>query len=154
MLKLAHLPLIALISVPLSAFQDFSAEQLKLLRDPGGWEYIFMGTNGGGMQTQHTCFDGHPHPDECSGVLTFRPGHTFVQATFIQHQKVARRGKYQLDGDQLTFFDEFGTQDGPYTVAIHPKTKIMTLDMPQVHIQLELHSQYVADLNAKRAPAQ
>jgi len=154
MSKLTLLPVLFLAGVPIGARQDFTDEQLKLFHDPGGWEYILVGDNDAGTQTQHTCFDGHAHPNECSGILSLRSDNTFTQATFIHHQKVTRGGTYQLDGDQLAFLDEFENRDGPYTVVIHPKSKIMTLDMPQLHIQLELHSQYVADLNAERAPAE
>jgi hypothetical protein len=55
---------------------------------------------------------------------------------------VARHGTYQLDGDQLAFFDEFGTRDGPYTIAIDAEKKSMSMQMPQVHMELELESEY------------
>lgn len=119
-----------------------SQDQLKLLHDPGGWEFITVSDPDSGIQTQHTCFDGSPHPDECSGTLTFRAGGTFAKDIYIHHQKVQRHGKYELQGDQLTFYDEFGTRDGPYTVAIDTSQKTMTLDMPQIHIGLELETAY------------
>jgi hypothetical protein len=138
---------------PLCARQDLSAEQLKLLQDPGGWEYLLISDRDAGIQTQHTCFDGHPHPKECSGTLVLKPQNTFVQQTFIHHQRVSRHGTYQLNGNQLSFFDESGTQDGPYTITLSVQNKTLTLDNPPVHIGLELHSRYVADRQAKRAPA-
>jgi hypothetical protein len=55
-----------------------------------------------------------------------------------------------LNGDQVAFYDELGTKDGPYTFAIDSATDSMTLDMPQIHISLELKSAYRKALrNAK-----
>ena len=122
----------------LSAHDDLSGEQLKLLHDPGGWEYIKIGDADAGIQTEHTCFDGTPHPDACSGTLTFSSGNTFVQRVTVHHQSVSRHGTYSLDDDQLAFFDEFGTKDGPYTVAIDIDKTSLSLRMPQVHMDLLL----------------
>ncbi len=151
-MRKAFLSTVLVFALPLCARQDVSDSQLKLLQDSGGWEYILIGDKDAGIQTQHTCFDGHPHPNECSGTLTLRPQNTFVQQTFIHHQRVARHGTYQLNGNQLTFFDEMGVQDGPYTVSIDAQNKIMTLDNPPLHMVLELHSQYMADRNTKHPP--
>jgi len=150
---MSKLVLLVLVAIPLVSGQDLSSTQLSMFQDPGGWEYITVSDNDSGIQTQHTCFDGKPHPNQCSGVLVFTPQNKFSQTISIHHQKVVRRGTYTLSGNQLAFFDELGTRDGPYTIAVDPDKKSLTLDMPQVHIQLELHSQYVADRNAKRAPA-
>jgi hypothetical protein len=56
----------------------------------------------------------------------------------VHHQSVSRHGTYSLDGDQLAFFDEFGTRDGPYTIAIDSDKASMSLRMPQVHLELLL----------------
>jgi hypothetical protein len=123
----------------LGAHDDLSDDQLKMLKDPGGWEYVEIEDSDAGIQTQHTCFDGKPHPDVCSGTLTLSSGgNTFVQKVTVHHQSVARHGTYELDGDQLAFFDEFGTRDGPYTVAIDPDKTSLSLRMPQVHMELLL----------------
>src|SRR5579875_1808064 len=106
--KFAVLLIVALAALPFATGRDMPSSELKLLQDPGGWEYILIGDKDAGIQTQHTCFDGQPHPDECSGSLTLSPDGTFVQQTFVHHQRVARSGQYRLDGSQLTFFDEFG----------------------------------------------
>jgi hypothetical protein len=123
----------------LGAHDDLNDDQLKMLKDPGGWEYVEIEDSDAGIQTQHTCFDGKPHPDVCSGTLTLSSGgDTFVQKVTVHHQSVARHGTYELDGDQLAFFDEFGTRDGPYTVAIDPDKTSLSLRMPQVHLELLL----------------
>jgi hypothetical protein len=117
-----------------------------MLQDSGGWEYISLSDVDSGVQTKHTCFDGQPHPQECSGTLTLAPGKTFVQTVHIHGQTVQRHGTYELDGNALTFFDELGTKDGPYTLELHPEQKTLTLAMPQVRIELELEKQYREDM--------
>jgi hypothetical protein len=130
--------LLCVATARLGAHDDLNDDQLKLLKDSGGWEYIEIEDSDAGIQTQHTCFDGKPHPDVCSGTLTLSSGNTFVQKVTVHHQSVARHGTYELAGDQLAFFDEFGTKDGPYTVAIDPDKTSLSLRMPQVHMELLL----------------
>jgi|SRR6185437_1261529 len=132
-----------------------SPDELKLLHDSGGWEFVTVTDPDSGIQTTHTCFDGHQdHRDQCSGTLTFSANGKFVKNIYIHHQGVERHGKYELDGDQLAFYDELGTKDGPYTVAIDSSKKTMTLDMPQIHIGLELKSEYRKALKRGEPAAQ
>lgn len=140
MSKTSYLSIVLLwaVAARLGAHDDLSDDQLKMLKDPGGWEYVEIEDSDAGIQTQHTCFDGRPHPDVCSGTLTLSSGNTFVQKVTVHHQSVARHGTYELDGDQLAFFDEFGTRDGPYAVAIDPDKTSLSLRMPQVHMELLL----------------
>jgi hypothetical protein len=133
--------LIALVAVPLSAFEDLDQEQQKLLTDGGGWEYTKLSDNTG-FPTEHVCFDGTPHPNECSGSLTLVDDGTFAQQVVIAGSAVDRHGTWKLDSDQLAFFDEFGTRDGPYTVEIDAIKKTMVLSMPQVRMELTLESEY------------
>jgi hypothetical protein len=121
----------------LFGYSDLSRDQLKMLQDPAGWEYLKM--TDGGMQTDHACFDGKLHPSTCSGRLTFSTDNTFVQEVKIQGQSAPRHGTYTLEDDQLAFFDELGKRDGPYTVQIDTETKSLVMDMPQVHIELILY---------------
>ena len=127
-----------LVAAGLSARDELSDDRIKLLQDPGGWEYIKIEDSDAGIQTEHTCFDGTPHPDVCSGTLTLSAENTFVQQVSVHHQTVSRHGTYTLDGDQLAFFDEFGTRDGPYTISIDPEKTSLSLRMPQVHMDLLL----------------
>ena len=140
---------IALARAPSSLNQ----EELKLLQDPGGWEYVTVSQPDSGFQTQHVCFDGKPHPRECSGSLLLRPNNTFTMQLTIRGKKVDRHGTYDLNNDQIAFYDEFGTRDGPYTVQLSAELKRLTLSMPQVKLDLELESQYKDDLQKKKAPA-
>ncbi|MDQ2840430.1 MAG: hypothetical protein M3Y72_05210 [Acidobacteriota bacterium] len=134
----------------LGAGDDLGPDQQALLHDSGGWEYISIDDSQNGFPTQHTCFDGQPHPETCSGILTLTPQNTFTQRVFIHHQRVERSGTYQLNGDQLAFFDEFGTQDGPYTIGIDAPNKLMMMDMPQVKVRLQLYKEYRKQLDAAR----
>ena len=132
------IPLLCFAAARLGAHDDLTGDQLKLLTDSGGWEYVEIDDSDAGVQTEHTCFDGKPHPDVCSGSLTLSPAKTFVQEVSVHHQSVARHGTYELNGDQLAFFDEFGTRDGPYTIAIDPDKTALSMRMPQVHLELLL----------------
>lgn len=143
-----------LVAVPALAGYDLSQDELKLLEDPGGWEYITVSDNDYGIQTQHTCFDGKPHPETCSGTLTLRPDNTFRQDIHIHGETVQRGGTFQLNGDQITFFDEFGNSDGPYTLTLDAQAKTLMLDMPQVHMELMLEKAYQRKLHEqKRQPS-
>lgn len=136
--KILYLSIVLLAATGLSARDELSDDRIKLLQDPGGWEYIKIEDSDAGIQTEHTCFDGTPHPDVCSGTLTLSAENTFVQQVTVHHQTVSRRGTYTLDDDQLAFFDEFGTRDGPYTISIDPEKTSLSLRMPQVHMDLLL----------------
>ena len=130
------------MSLRLSGRDDLRNDELKMFQDAGGWEYIKMSDSDNGFPTQHTCFDGNPHPNSCSGTLVFTPNQTFVQTVRIHGQTVKRRGTYQLDGDQLSFFDELGTKDGPYSLALNAPAKSLSLQMPQIRIELMLEKEY------------
>jgi hypothetical protein len=130
---------------------ELNSDELKMLQDSGGWEYISMSRNErNGFPTQHTCFDGRPHPGECSGKLVLTSSNTFSQSVRIQGQTVTRTGTYQLDGDQLSFVDELGTQDGPYTLALNTQTKSLVLQMSQARIELLLESEYRRNLQEQK----
>ncbi len=129
-------------------------DELKMLQDPGGWEYITVSDSDNGVQTTHTCFDGQPHPQECSGTLTLTTGKTFVQNVHIHGQTVQRHGTYELTGKQLAFYDELGTKDGPYTLDLNTQTERLVLVMPQLRIELELEKQFRDDLRNPKKPPQ
>jgi len=124
------------------AHSVLSNDEINLLEDAGGWEYISLSDSDSGVQTTHTCFDGTPHPEQCSGTLALNAGNTFVQNVHIHGESVQRRGTYQLDGNQLAFFDELGTKDGPYAIELNSETKSLVLKMAQVRIELQLEKAY------------
>lgn len=137
-------------ALKLGAGDSLKPEELKLFQDSGGWEYVSMSDGRNGIQTNHVCFDGRPHPNECSGTLTFTPAHTFVEKLHLQGQSYDRHGTYQVNDGKVALFDELGTQDGPYAVDINTQTKHMVLEMPQVRMELELESQYRDELKAQK----
>lgn len=133
---------------PVGADGDLAPDQLALLQDSGGWEYLTMNSQNG-FPTQHPCFDGKPHPDTCSGTLTLGGDNSFVQQVSIHHQTVSRHGTYELHGNQLTFSDEFGTQDGPYSISVDTQNKMLAMNMPQVDVKLQLRKEYQKQFEKK-----
>ena len=139
-----------LLAAALAAGDSFSDEEKKMLQDSGGWEYLTL-SGPHNIQTVHTCFDGQPHPQECSGTLTLRTDNTFVQNVQIHGEAVQRHGNYQLDGNRITFMDEFGIQDGPFVLHLDVPAKHLQLETPQLRTELELESQYREDQKARRS---
>jgi hypothetical protein len=136
-------PLLLAIFVGVASAEELGTDELKMLQDSGGWEYMSLSRNEqNGFPTQRTCFDGRPHPENCSGTLILTENNTFSQNVRIQGQTVKRTGTYQLNKDQLTFVDELGTQDGPYTLALNKQAKSLILQMAQARIELLLESEY------------
>jgi hypothetical protein len=142
---------VILVLVGIAATSVFSrgddgldVEQMKMLQDPGGWEYLAISDSDNGIQTQHTCFNGQSHSNECSGTLVLQTDNAFVQNVSIHGESVQRHGTYQLTGHELQLFDEFGTKDGPYTVDLHTDTRRLELKSQAVSIQLELEKDYRA----------
>jgi hypothetical protein len=134
---LVRTTLLLVAATILSAFSGLSSDQVKLLKDPGGWDYIKMTDSG--IQTEHPCFDGKPHPELCSGRLTFGTDNKFMQSVTIKGDTVPRHGTYTLEDDQLTFFDELETRDGPYTIEIDAQQKSLLMYTSVVRIELILH---------------
>jgi hypothetical protein len=114
-------------STPLFALTQ---EQLDLLNDSQGWEYTAIFDKDNGFAMNHQCFvEGHPNPDACRGKMTLSSDGNFAQNVYIHGAEVQRHGTYQLDDDQITFQDEFGTSDGPYRVDVNPKAKTMSFTL-------------------------
>jgi hypothetical protein len=116
---------------------DMSQADRELLQSAKGWEYVDIFDLDNGFQTHHDCFDkGHPNPDVCSGTLTLSSDGTFAQVIRIHGKDVNRHGTYELDGDQITLADEFGTKDGPYQVALNAQAKTLRLTTNQAGVQV------------------
>jgi hypothetical protein len=152
---LASFAPLLLLALRLNAGADLTDDELKMVQDSGGWEYLAVSDPDNGIQTQHTCFDGQPHPEECSGTLTLNPDNTFVQKIHIHGRTVERHGSYELDGNEITLVDELGTRDGPYTLDINLKSKQMNLQITQnsgvlVRIELELEKEYKKQLQGQK----
>jgi hypothetical protein len=130
----------AAVTVPyLSGY--VSSDELTLLQDPGGWEYTKIVTLNG-FPTEHICFDGSPHPQECRGTLTLGSDERFVKKIYIKGQPDTRTGRYKINGSDLTFFDEYDTQDGPYKMTLDSREKTLALQLGSQRIDLMLEKEY------------
>jgi hypothetical protein len=114
-------------------------DEMKLLQDSGGWEYMSITDADNGFETHHVCFD-PATPSTCKGNLLFRPDMTFTMSMQVHGQTVNRAGTYQVDGGDIVFVDEFNNKDGPYTAELNPETKTLVLGMVEagVHLRMEL----------------
>jgi hypothetical protein len=114
-------------------------DQLALLQDSAGWEYISMTDEGNGFETQHVCFDTKV-TGQCRGKLSLGSDGTFVQSVTSSGKSLNRHGTYQFDDSGVTFQDEFGNKDGPYTWDLNPdeKTLVLETDQAGVHIKVNL----------------
>ena len=143
------------LGLSLNAGTELSTDELKMLHDPAGWEYITVSDPDAGIQTKHVCFDGQPHPEECSGTLTFNADNTFVEKIHIHGDTYERHGQYELNDKEITFTDELETKDGPYTLDINANAKQMTLQMTQsagvlVRVELELEKEYKRQMQQRQ----
>jgi hypothetical protein len=131
---------VAAVSVPyLHGF--VSSDELNLLQDSDGWEYTKIVT-ANGFPTDHPCFDGTPHPQECRGTLTLASDERFVKKIYIKGQPDTRTGRYKIDGSELTFFDEYDTQDGPYKMTLDSREKTLVLQLGSERMDLMLEKEY------------
>ncbi len=119
-----------LANVGLCSADELTEEQLDLLHDSKGWEYTAVFDKDNGFPMQHQCFvEGQPNSDACRGTMILTSDGHFVQDVYIHGAEVQRHGTYELDDNQITLQDEFGTNDGPYTVEINPKAKTMSFTL-------------------------
>lgn len=118
-----------------------SSDELNLLQDADGWEYTKIDT-ANGFPTDHPCFDGTPHPQECRGTLTLGSDERFVKKIYIQGQPDTRTGRYKVGSSDLTFFDEYDTQDGPYKITIDSREKTLVLELGSERMELMLEKEY------------
>jgi hypothetical protein len=126
--------IIAALLLP-TACLALDQDQLKLLHDPHGWQYVSIFDRDYGMQMQHQCFvEGDPSQGACRGMLYFASDGTFRQTVTVHGSTLERHGTYHLDGDQLSFQDELGTKDGPYTLEINTDAKTMRFSMRQAGV--------------------
>jgi hypothetical protein len=125
------------LGLPRPLHAELSEEQLSLLHDPGGWEFIAVFDKDNGVSMHHQCFaEGEPKPSECNGTLILKSDNTFSESIFMHGFTARRHGTYKLDDDQLTLFDEFGNSDGPYAVQIDPKQQTMRYSTEQAGVTL------------------
>lgn len=131
----------------------FNRDELAMLHDSGGWEYISITDPGNGFQTQAACFDSE-RTGACEGTLVFHEDGSFVQNISAQGKSMHRGGTYTLDGRNVTFFDENGNADGPYTLKIDLEAKTLTVDATRagvgIHMELLLEKEFKKRLSQKK----
>jgi hypothetical protein len=129
------------------------SDETALLQDPGGWEYQTITDANNGFQTQAVCFV-EAFTGECRGTLLFRTDNTFRQDISAHGRSMHRGGRYEISGDQVTFWDEHNTQDGPYTITINRQEKTMHLETTQAGVvtkmDLLLESEFRKKLRGKK----
>lgn len=105
---------------------SLSQQQIDLLHDPHGWEFVAVFDKDNGFPMHHQCFaEGEPKPSECHGDIIFGADGTFSESIFMHGFTARRHGTYELDDDQITLIDEFGNKDGPYRLEINTAAKTM-----------------------------
>ncbi len=135
------------------ARESLSRDELTMLQDPGGWEYMVISDPNNGFQTQAACFDAQ-RTGACEGKLFFYSDGRFVQTITGHGKSMHRGGTYKLDGHDVTFFDEHGTSDGPYTLKIDEQAQTLTVDATRagvsVHMELLLEREFKKRLEKKQ----
>lgn len=116
-----------------------SPEQRTLLLDSAGWEYLTISDKNNGFETSHVCFDEKGGRGPCTGRLFLRGDGTFTQTVTGHGKSMDRHGTYQIDGDQMTFVDELGTKDGPYTLSINLPDSTMDIETTQAGVTMKTH---------------
>jgi hypothetical protein len=49
-----------------------------------------------------------------------------------------RGGRYEVKDDQLTFWDEHETRDGPYTISLDLNEKTLHMESVQAGVKIEM----------------
>lgn len=114
-----------------------SQDDVNLLQDSGGWEYLSISDKDNGFPTQHVCFNMH-ETGKCRGKLTFNADGTFNQSVTVHGSSLVRHGTYQLSGNQVTFVDEFGNKDGPYDWTINSDAKSLVVKTTQAGVLIRM----------------
>jgi hypothetical protein len=129
----------------LPAFDNLSQDDVALIQDPGGWEYLSITDADNGFKTTHVCFDGNGR-GPCRGTLLFAKDGTFAQEVSVHGQTAHRHGTYEISAAGVVFYDEFETKDGPYTATLDRANSLLTLETVQtgvtIRITLELESEF------------
>ena len=152
--RLVSVLLTLLVALPLAEGREMlNHEELAMIQDPGGWEYMVISDPNNGFQTQAACFDSQ-RTGACEGKLFFRSDGTFLQTITAHGRSMHRGGTYKFDDHNVTFFDEHGTSDGPYTLKVNPQAQTLTVDATRagvgVHMELLLGREFKKRL-AKQA---
>ena len=135
------------LAAELQADSSLTENQLKMLQDPQGWEYIALLDQDNGVPMKHDCFiQGEPGAGGCRGTLILSSDNHFTQKVFAHGGTLERHGTYELNDDQITLKDELGTSDGPYQIQLNTNKKSLEISMRQAGVlvgaDLVLESEY------------
>lgn len=128
-----------------------STDETALLQSAGGWEYQTINDPNNGFQTQGTCFT-KAYTGECQGDLIFRTDGTFQQNITAHGRSQHRGGRYEINGDQVTFWDEHNTQDGPYLVALDLKQKTLHITASRGTVGIDMTLLLKSEFKKRMAP--
>jgi hypothetical protein len=142
--------LLVLLCPLLQAF--LSQDDIALIQDPGGWEYLSITDADNGFETTHVCFDEN-RKGACHGTLLFSKDGTFAQDVSVHGQTLHRHGTYELSDSGATFYDEFGTKDGPYTTALDRTNSMLTLETVQAGVTIRMKLQLEREFRKQQADA-
>jgi hypothetical protein len=147
------LRIVAFFALSSVVLLGLTRDELALLRDAGGWEYQTITDANNGFETQATCFD-QASTGQCRGNLLFRPDGSFTQTISAHGRSMHRGGKYAVTGNDVTFWDEHGTKDGPYHVSLDPVGKSLRVETTQagvkVQMDLLLESEFKKQMHEKK----
>ena len=135
-MRQAFLRTVAIAAAPF-AVAGLNRDQTDMLEDSGGWEYLTITDANNGFETQHVCFD-EKGRGQCTGRLLLRKDGTFLQSVSGHGKSMDRHGTYTLDADDLTFSDELGTKDGPYTVKLDVPSSTLEIATTQAGVTIKV----------------
>jgi hypothetical protein len=130
---------------------DFTSDEVAMLQDPAGWEYISITDAGNGFETKHGCFD--PGVKSlCTGKLLLNKDGSFSQSVTVHGKSLNRHGTYQLAARQIIFKDELGTADAPYSLDLRTDSKFLLMQTTQAGVTLRVELKLKKELRKRSHP--
>ncbi|HEX4771252.1 MAG TPA: hypothetical protein VH351_10495 [Bryobacteraceae bacterium] len=136
-----------------AAFAALSSDDMNMLQDAGGWEYLSIADVNNGFKTSHVCFDEQKGKGDCRGTIVFQKDGTFTQDISAEGKNLRRHGTYQITDDGIVFVDELETKDGPYTLAFDHTNSVLTLETVQAGVTIRTRLQLEKEFRKRQAGA-
>jgi hypothetical protein len=143
---------IALVALLCPLLRALSQDDIALIQEPGGWEYLSITDADNGFKTTHVCFD-EKGRGPCHGTLLFAKDGTFAQDVSVHGQTLHRQGKYELSDAGAVFYDELGTKDGPYTLTLDRTDSLLTLETVQAGVTIRMTLELEREFRKQQADA-
>lgn len=128
---------LVLFALTAGACWALTSDETAMLQSPEGWEYQTITDPGNGFQTQGTCFT-QDYTGQCRGELIFHTDGTFRQDLSAHGKSEHRGGRYEVKDDQITFWDEHDTQDGPYQISLDLPHKTLHLNASHAGVGIDM----------------